>query len=93
MKTYPNVTNDTIDTILTVIKKMVQLRNYEDVSDFDNLNQKFILGRKTYRVPSSSSDVLATDREGDFCVTATFLYILFNNSGTLVWRRTAITSF
>lgn len=48
---------------------------------------------KIYGVPSSSSDLIGTEKEGDIAVDASYFYIVADNSGTLEWRRVAISSF
>ncbi len=63
------------------------MRNTEDINDWNNLNKTLILGRLTYRVPSSTSDVISGDIVGDFCPTPNYLYILISNSGSPIWLR------
>ena len=88
---YPLVTEDnTVD----VLEEIIRLRQDEDVPDFTNLPNVLLTGRKIQRTPSSSADVVAgTDRENDFNWDTSFLYILVDNSGTLVWRRATLASF
>lgn len=93
MKTYPAAFKPTLDGISDALKQICKLRNSQDIQDFKNLNGKFIMGRLTARVPSSSTDVITGDFVGDYCPTATFLYILINNSGTPAWRRITASSF
>ena len=94
MKQYQNISDDTLESALESIKQIVRLRNTEDVSEVSNFNNIFIRGRKVNKVPTSSADVVAgTDCIGDFNATATFLYILIDNSGTIEWRRVALSSF
>jgi hypothetical protein len=45
------------------------------------------------KVPSSSSDVAATDVLGDVNFTASYMYVLIDNAGTPAWRRAALSSF
>lgn len=40
-------------------------------------------------VPTSATDVTATDREWDVIVDATYVYTLITVSGSLVWDRRA----
>ena len=85
---YPDVSDE--EDILDTLREIVRLRQVEDVADFDNLPQRFVSGRGlfTTRVaPSSNSNVLATDNEGDIVNDATHEYKLLNISGTLKWDR------
>ena len=85
---YPTVTKE--DDIIPALQELQRLREDEDISDFQNLTQRFVFGRGlfTTRVaPSSNSDILATDSEGDRVNDATFEYKLLNISGTLKWDR------
>jgi len=88
---YPVATED---NVVEVLNEMIRLRQDEDVPDFTNLNDTLLTGRKVNKTPSSSTDVVAgTDRENDFNWDTSFLYILVDNSGTLVWRRSTLSSF
>lgn len=102
MKNYADITisnitqdnsMDVLKQVVTVLKQICRFRNSEDVGNFNNLNKIFVLGRTTARVPSSSTDVITGDLVGDFCPTATFLYILVANSGSPVWRRITMGAF
>lgn len=69
-------------------------RSWEDMRiKFLGLKDVLLRGRKVTRVPSSSADVLATDVEGDISFSASYMYVLVNNGGTLVWRRVALSSW
>lgn len=93
MQKYPVLKSSDPDDIATVVKQIVKYRNSEDINAFTNLNKVLISGRLTARVPSSSSDVATGDLVGDFCPTATYLYILVANSGSPAWRRIAMGAF
>ena len=88
---YPVVNSR--EDLLDAYKEMARLRDNEDIPDFTNLTNRFVRGRTTSRVPSSPSDVLASDSEGDIVTDAPngFEYKLVNNNGTLVWDRRALT--
>jgi hypothetical protein len=60
---------------------------------FLGLKDTTIRGRLVSRTPSASNDVVATDREGDVAFSATYMYVLINNAGTLAWRRVALSSW
>lgn len=84
---YPHVS--TTQDLIGFAKEITRLRQTEDVPDFINLSQRFVGGRTTTRVPSTPSDVVATDNEGDIVTDAPngFEYKLVNNAGTLLWDR------
>lgn len=86
--TYPEVRNE--EDVVPALQEIVRLREDEDISDFTNLNNRFVLGRGRFisrAAPSSNSDVLAGDVEGDIVNDATREYKLLNISGTLKWDR------
>jgi len=90
-ETYPEMSN--LISADDVINRMTELRN-NDIGDFNNLPNRFIAGRKGDRIPSSSTDVVSTDNEGDINYDSTHLYILLDTgSSVLAWRRVAIASF
>ena len=84
---YPIVTKQ--DDFVNFAKEITRIREIEDVPDFTNLNKNFVSGQTTTRVPSSPSDVLATDTEGDIVTDGTngFEYTLIDVSSTLTWDR------
>jgi hypothetical protein len=74
------------------IRDVTRLRQLEDLPDFTNLPNVFVAGRRVERTtPTSHSDVLATDSEGDwfygFDGSDHRIYVLVNDSGTLKWAR------
>lgn len=89
---YPE-TNDEKDVVKN-LQEIARLRESEDISDFQNLDNRFVAGRglfETRAAPSSPSDVLATDELGDIVNDATHEFKLLNISGTgLRWDRRAL---
>jgi methyl coenzyme M reductase beta subunit len=81
---YPLITNDT--QIPEIVREMVRLRE-QDVADFTNLPQVFLGGRTGVRIPSSPSDVLATDNVGDVVNDDTYEYKLVQTTGGALWDR------
>jgi hypothetical protein len=82
----------TLDDVIQWVQDVTRLRQLEDLPDFTNLPNVFLRGRRIERVaPTSHSDVVATDVEGDFVYNFDGsnhnLYILVNDSGTLKWGR------
>ena len=92
MKTYPQIVTNSIDNHSEILRQITRLRN-EDIGDFDNLQNQYIGGRKTNRIPSGSADVLATDRVGDLTYDLSFGYFLIDVGGTVAWRRWALSAW
>jgi hypothetical protein len=95
---YPDIgVLESLEEVQEILAEIVRLREQEDISDFTNLNSRFVLGRGRFTsraAPSSATDVLAADVEGDIVNDATYEYKLLNISGTLKWdRRTLDTSW
>lgn len=85
---YPAVREE--KDLVRAFQEIARLREDEDISDFQNLSQQFVLGRglfTTRAAPSSPSNVLATDNEGDIVNDATHEFKLLDISGTLKWDR------
>lgn len=84
------------EQLMDVVREIVRLRD-SDVSDFTNLNQRFVSGRglfTTRAAPADANDVLATDQEGDIVNDSTYEYKLLLIGSDLKWdRRTLDTSW
>jgi len=90
---YPAVS--TPEELFEAYKEVVRLRETEDLPDFLELINQFVSGRSVNRTePSSPTDVIATDREGDIVIntTGTYEYKLVSVSGTLKWDRRSINT-
>ena len=89
-ETYPkflNVKNDDNSEIIMILLEIIRLRD-EDITDFNNLNRRFLPGRATDRVPSSPTDVVPrVDATGDIVNDGIFEYKLINDAGDLKWDR------
>lgn len=83
----------TISQVGKFLQYIQRARQVEDLPDWDNLNQVFVSGRSSRRVPSSATDVVAGDKLGDivYATDGTFMYTLVSASGTNVWGRVALT--
>lgn len=92
LKTYPVLREDTIEDAANVLREIIRTRQ-SDISEIESIKNRFVSGRKVTRTPSSSSDVQSTDRVGDMSFSASYMYIVVDNSGTLVWRRVSLASF
>ena len=84
--------NPTMKDVESWLNRISQLRGIEDLPDYINQKNIYVSGRSTTRVPSSATDVVATDRKGDvvYATDATYMYTLVDNMGTLVWARIAL---
>ena len=97
MNRFPALVGKSWDSLMKWIEQVISERE-KDRSDWDNLPQIYMLGRNrtllnSRAVPSGSSDVVATDAEGDFMADASYIYVLIDNGGTLAWRRVALASW
>jgi len=91
MQDYPNVQANDLDSALYLLRYITKQRPL-DISDFTNLPNIYLSGRKSGKIPTSSTDI-SGDRVGDINYTATFLYIVVDNGGTAAWRRVALSAF
>lgn len=91
MKPYPNLDDEDLPDVCTVLRFIVRERA-NDVTDWNNLQNTYLSGRSVGKIPTSSIDVAATDKVGDqsFAVDGSYFYILVNASGTARWRRIAL---
>ena len=93
LEQYPVLREETLNDVCTVLRDIIRKRE-SDRSEFNNLRGHFIAGRKVTRVPSSSTDILDTDRIGDLTATAEYIFIVVDDgSGNPVWRRASLGSF
>lgn len=78
----------TLSDIKDWIVSVTRAREF-DVDDYDNQ----VAGNPViYSPPSSSSDIIGTEKVGDIAADASYFYVVVNNSG-LEWRRVALSSF
>lgn len=93
LKDYPYYAPKNVEEIADQMLKIANIRK-DDITQFTNLPNTFVGGRKVGKVPTSSADVNPNkDLVGDINYDASFLYILINNGGTAEWRRVAIGAF
>lgn len=91
-KDYPYWSAATLTEVIEQLRQICSIRK-SDISTISQITTSFISGRKVGKVPSSSIDVVATDKVGDINYTASYLYILVDNAGTPTWRRVALASW
>jgi len=90
MNLYPKIVERTFDAILGWIQE-VNGERQKDVGDWNNLPQRFMLGRNRTLLadraePTGSTDVVATDAEGDIYHGASSLWVLTDvGAGVLEW--------
>lgn len=82
---YPVIDDE--NDLVDAYRQIQRLRTSEDLPDYENLDQRFVAGRATERVPSGPTDVEATDNEGDIVSDGTYEYKLVDVSGNLRWDR------
>lgn len=96
MKDYPSFNPDVPKDRDDLLRVVVRERK-NDVKNFSNLNQVFISGRSSARIPTVSLDISDADRVGDINIVndsgTVYLYALVDVSGTAEWRRVALSSF
>lgn len=92
MNDYPTITPDTDAAKEDLLRIIVRERTI-DVQDYNNLQNRFMSGRKVGKIPTGASDVADTDRIGDFNFDASYWYVLVDNAGTAEWRRSSLASW
>lgn len=92
MNDYPTITPNTEKDRIELLRLIVRERT-NDINEFNNLQNRFMAGRKVAKVPTGSLDVADTDRVGDFNYDDQYYYLLVDNAGTAEWRRNALSSW
>lgn len=78
------------DDVLNGLQEISRQRE-QDIGDFDNLPQRFVLGRSTDRIPTGSTDVIPTDNVGDVTNDGQKKYELFDIGGNVLeWGATGL---
>lgn len=88
MKPYPTSIPSELGGMHTALT-FISRERQNDITDWNNLPNIYMRGRKVGKVPSASTDVAVTDRAGDFNFDASFIYIY---TGT-AWRRVALATW
>jgi hypothetical protein len=89
MKQYPSLPKETLEDVCKVIQYIARERD-TDIRDWNNLQNTFVSGRKSGKIPTGSADVDPSDRVGDVNYDSSYFYIVINNGGTAAWRRIAL---
>lgn len=87
-KDYPYYSAADMEEIVEILDQICRTRK-DDILVIGDLINTFIGGRSVGRVPSSSSDVLATDKIGDinFDYSTGYAYRLMDDGAAGVWAR------
>lgn len=88
-KDYPYWVPSTLAEVIKQLQQIASTRK-DDISTITQITSSFVSGRKVGRLPTSSTNVLATDKVGDVNYDASYLYILVDNAGTPTWRRATL---
>lgn len=83
---YPKLRKEDIKEITLILREVIRLRDL-DVTMFINLDNKFLPGRSTNRIPSSPTDTNKDDNPGDIVNDGTFEYKLIDDAGDFKWDR------
>ncbi len=90
MQPYPQNIKPNIESILDALQDISRKRQ-EDITDRNTFPSVFPRGRTVGKIPSSSVDVIATDRIGDQNLTKDYAYFCVSDgAGASVWRRIAM---
>lgn len=82
-KTIPN--NASQQDVLNWVIDVTRERQF----DLDDYDIQVSSNPKIYPEPSSSSDIIGTEKVGDIAVGASSLYVVVDNAGTLEWLTVA----
>jgi len=89
----PTVKEDNIigsvGELMNWVFNATRMRDF-DIQDYDNQVSQ---NPRIYDAPSSSSDLVGTEKVGDIAGDASFFYIVIDNAGTLEWRQVGVSSF
>lgn len=94
MQPYPKTTQPNVNDAVQTLGVIARLRD-QDIIDRNRFPMIFLSGRTVAKIPTASTDVVATDRIGDmsFAVDGSFVYFFVAVSGTPAWRRIALDSW
>ena len=66
----------------------------ERLFDLEDYNQQKATNVEYFNyTPTSSSDLIGTEKPGDIAADTSYIYIVVDNSGTLQWQRVATSTF
>lgn len=92
-KDYPYYPAESMEDVREQLRLITNTRK-DDITAISQITGSYMIGRKVGKIPTSSTDVDPdTDKVGDMNYSASYLYILVDNAGTPVWRRTTLASW
>jgi hypothetical protein len=91
-ESWPVLMAPTNAAIASKLQEMDRIRE-DDISNFENLPQLLVSGRKVQRIPANSGDVLPADRVGDLNYDDDYLYLAVLSGSSLVWRRIGLSAW
>lgn len=89
IKDYPYWPPKTLEDVIEQLRLICNLRK-NDKAQISNIANAFVSGRKVGRSPTSSADVLISDKIGDVNYDVNYLYILVDDGMSGAWRRAAL---
>lgn len=94
MQPYPRNIRSDNQACADALNVISRLRD-QDILDRNAFPGVFLSGRTVGKIPSSSIDIVATDRVGDmsFAVDGSYVYFCINVSGAAKWRRIALATW
>lgn len=79
-----------LNEVLEWIRQATREREY----DLEDYNNQTSTNTTIYNyTPSSSTDLIGTEKAGDISVTTSYIYVVVDNAGTLRWQRVATATF
>ncbi|QDP62943.1 MAG: hypothetical protein Unbinned5081contig1002_48 [Prokaryotic dsDNA virus sp.] len=87
-KLLPN--NAQLSDVTDWIRQVIRERDV-DLSDYEEQESTNVV-YYSY-TPTSSSDLIGTEKAGDIAADTSYIYIVVDNSGTLQWQRVATSTF
>lgn len=79
-----------INDVLDWVKQVTR----ERAIDIEDYEQQVATNPVYYDyTPTSSSNLIGTEKAGDIAADTSYIYIVVDNSGTLQWQRVATATF
>jgi hypothetical protein len=79
-----------LQDVLTWIRQATRERAI-DLDDYDEQQRTNVMFYNY--TPTSSSDLIGTEKVGDIAADTNYIYVVVDNSGTLRWQRVATATF
>lgn len=92
LKDYPYWGAEKETDVKEQLRQICNIRK-DDITQFGNLPEIFMSGRKVGKIPTGSTDIAVTDRLGDFNYDASYWYQVVDDTGNARWRRIALATW